>query len=139
MDARAEIRRKLEMDLQEAIERQQLEVHFQPIFRLNDNVVTGFEALLRWRHPARGMISPAEFIPIAEDTGLINQIGQWVLMEACKQAAAWPDHISVAVNLSLVQFKQVALPLQVASALSKSGLEPSRLELEITEAVGLLF
>jgi diguanylate cyclase (GGDEF)-like protein len=135
MDARAETRRKLEMDLQEAVEKQQFEVHFQPIIRLNDDIVTGFEALLRWRHPDRGMISPVEFIPIAEDTGLINQIGQWVLMEACKQAAAWPPHISVAVNLSPIQFKQVTLPLQVASALSRSGLEPSRLELEITEAV----
>ena len=135
MDARAEIRRKLEIDLQEAIEKQQFEVHFQPIIRLNDNSVTGFEALLRWQHPDRGMISPAEFIPIAEDTGLINQIGQWVLTEACKQAAAWPPHISVAVNLSPVQFKQPALPLQVVSALSRSGLAPSRLELEITEAV----
>jgi predicted signal transduction protein with EAL and GGDEF domain len=135
MDARAEIRRKLEMDLQEAVEKQQFEVHFQPIIRLNDDIVTGFEALLRWRHPDRGMISPIEFIPIAEDTGLINQIGQWVLMEACKKAAAWPPHISVAVNLSPIQFKQATLPLQVASALSRSGLEPSRLELEITEAV----
>jgi diguanylate cyclase (GGDEF)-like protein len=135
MDARAETRRKLEMDLQEAVEKHQFEVHFQPIIRLNDDIVTGFEALLRWRHPDRGMISPVEFIPIAEDTGLINQIGQWVLMEACKQAAAWPPHISVAVNLSPIQFKQVTLPLQVASALSRSGLEPSRLELEITEAV----
>jgi diguanylate cyclase (GGDEF)-like protein len=135
MDARAEIRRKLEMDLQEAIEKQQFEVHFQPSIRLNDNSVTGFEALLRWQHPDRGMISPAEFIPIAEETGLINPIGQWVLMEACKQAATWPAHMSVAVNLSPVQFKQATLPLQVMSALSKSGLEPSRLELEITEAV----
>lgn len=135
MDARAEIRRKLEMDLQEAIEKQQFEVHFQPSIRLNDNSVTGFEALLRWQHPDRGMISPAEFIPIAEDTGLINQIGQWVLTEACKQAVTWPPHMSVAVNLSPVQFKQAALPLQVMSALSKSGLEPARLELEITEAV----
>jgi EAL domain-containing protein (putative c-di-GMP-specific phosphodiesterase class I) len=135
MDARAEVRRKLEMDLHEAIEKRQFEVHFQPSIRLDDNSVTGFEALLRWRHPDRGMISPAEFIPIAEDTGLINQIGQWVLTEACKQAATWPSHLSVAVNLSPVQFKQPMLPLQVVNALSKSGLHPSRLELEITEAV----
>jgi diguanylate cyclase (GGDEF)-like protein len=135
MDARVEIRRKLEIDLHEAIDKQQFEVHFQPIIRLNDDTVVGFEALLRWKHPDRGMISPAEFIPIAEDTGLINQIGQWVLTEACKQATTWPPHMSVAVNLSPVQFKQQALPLQVVSALSKSGLKPSRLELEITEAV----
>ena len=135
MDARAEIWRKLEMDLHQAIDNQQFEVHFQPSIRLHDNSVTGFEALLRWHHPERGMISPAEFIPIAEDTGLINQIGQWVLTEACKQAVTWPPHMSVAVNLSPIQFKQATLPLQVMSALSKSGLEPARLELEITEAV----
>jgi diguanylate cyclase (GGDEF)-like protein len=135
MDARAETRRKLELDLQEAFEKQQFELHFQPIIRLEDNTVTAFEALLRWRHPERGMIPPAEFIPIAEDTGLINEIGHWVLTEACKQAAAWPPHISVAVNLSPVQFKQSTLTLQVVNALSKSGLLPSRLELEITEAV----
>jgi len=135
MDARVESRRKLEMDLHEAIEKQQFAVHFQPTIRLNDNSVAGFEALLRWKHPERGMISPAEFIPIAEETGLINQIGQWVLLEACKQAAMWPLHMSVAVNLSPVQFRQATLPLQIMSALSKSGLAPSRLELEITEAV----
>jgi diguanylate cyclase (GGDEF)-like protein len=135
MDARVESRRKLEMDLHAAIEKQQFAVHFQPTIRLNDNKVAGFEALLRWEHPERGMISPVEFIPIAEETGLINQIGQWVLLEACKQAATWPPHMSVAVNLSPVQFRQTTLPLQIMSALSKSGLEPSRLELEITEAV----
>jgi diguanylate cyclase (GGDEF)-like protein len=135
MDARVENRRRLEMDLHEAIEKQQFDVHFQPTIKLHDNSVAGFEALLRWKHPERGMISPAEFIPIAEETGLINQIGQWVLLEACKQAATWPPHMSVAVNLSPVQFRQATLPLQIMSALSKSGLEPSRLELEITEAV----
>jgi diguanylate cyclase (GGDEF)-like protein len=135
MDARVENRRKLEMDLHEAIEKQQFAVHFQPTIKLNDNSVAGFEALLRWKHPERGMISPVDFIPIAEETGLINQIGQWVLMEACKQAVMWPPHMSVAVNLSPVQFRQATLPLQIMNALSKSGLEPSRLELEITEAV----
>jgi predicted signal transduction protein with EAL and GGDEF domain len=134
MDRRAEVRRKLEVDLHEAIEERQFAVH-QPTIRLSDNSVTGFEALLRWNHPERGMVSPAEFIPIAEETGLINQIGQWVLMEACKQAAMWPPHMSVAVNLSPVQFRQATLPLQIVNALSKSGLDPSRLELEITEAV----
>jgi diguanylate cyclase (GGDEF)-like protein len=135
MDRRAEVRRKLEMDLHEAIEERQFAVHFQPTIRLNDNSVTGFEALLRWNHPERGMVSPAEFIPIAEETGLINQIGQWVLMEACKQAVMWPPHMNVAVNLSPVQFRQTTLPLQIVNALAKSGLDPSRLELEITEAV----
>jgi diguanylate cyclase (GGDEF)-like protein len=135
MDARVESRRRLEMDLHEAIEKQQFAVHFQPTIKLNDNSVAGFEALLRWKHPERGMISPVDFIPIAEETGLINQIGQWVLMEACKQAVMWPPHMSVAVNLSPVQFRQATLPLQIMNALSKSGLDPSRLELEITEAV----
>jgi diguanylate cyclase (GGDEF)-like protein len=135
MDARVESRRKLEMDLHVAIEKQQFAVYFQPTVRLNDNSVAGFEALVRWNHPERGLVSPAEFIPIAEETGLINPIGHWVLMEACKQAATWPPQMSVAVNLSPVQFRQATLPLQILNALSKSGLDPSRLELEITEAV----
>jgi EAL domain-containing protein (putative c-di-GMP-specific phosphodiesterase class I) len=135
MDARVENRRKLEVDLQAAIDKNQFAVHFQPAIRLDDNSVAGFEALVRWNHPDRGTVSPAEFIPIAEETGLINQIGQWVLVEACQQAVMWPSHMSVAVNLSPVQFKQPTLPLQVINALSKSGLKAARLELEITEAV----
>jgi diguanylate cyclase (GGDEF)-like protein len=135
MDAHAERRRRLEVDLRQALEKQEFELYFQPIVRLEDTTVTAFEALIRWRHPDRGLVSPADFIPLAEETGLINQIGQWVLMEACQQAAAWPKHIGVAVNLSSVQFKQPGLPLQVVTAMTKSGLEPSRLELEITEAV----
>jgi diguanylate cyclase (GGDEF)-like protein len=135
MDARVENRRKLEVDLRAAIDKNQFAVHFQPAIRLDDNSVAGFEALVRWNHPDRGTVSPAEFIPIAEETGLINQIGQWVLVEACQQAVMWPSHMSVAVNLSPVQFKQPTLPLQVINALSKSGLKAARLELEITEAV----
>ena len=100
-----------------------------------DNEVTGCEALLRWRHPERGMISPAEFIPIAEETGLINELGEWVLTTACAEAATWPDHIRLAVNVSPVQFKSHTLALKVAGALAASGLAASRLELEITEAV----
>jgi diguanylate cyclase (GGDEF)-like protein len=135
MDTLADDRRRLEVDLRQALEKQQFELHFQPIVRLQDNSVISFEALIRWRHPERGLVSPAAFIPLAEETGLINPIGQWVLAEACQQAATWPAHIGVAVNLSSVQFRQPSLPLQVVTALTKSGLEPSRLELEITEAV----
>ena len=99
------------------------------------NEVTGCEALLRWRHPTLGMISPAEFIPVAEETGLINPLGEWVLTTACAQAATWPDHIKVAVNVSPVQFRSQAFALKVAAALASSGLPAHRLELEITEAV----
>jgi EAL domain-containing protein (putative c-di-GMP-specific phosphodiesterase class I) len=95
----------------------------------------GCEALLRWYHPQRGLISPAEFIPVAEDTGLINEIGEWVLKRACIDAAAWPGHIRLAVNVSPVQFRSKTLALRVATALKDSGLPPTRLELEITEAV----
>jgi EAL domain-containing protein (putative c-di-GMP-specific phosphodiesterase class I) len=98
-------------------------------------MITGCEALVRWRHPERGMISPAEFIPIAEETGLINQLGEWVLTTACAEASTWPDTIKLAVNVSPVQFKSRTLPLRIVSALAASGLPASRLELEITEAV----
>jgi EAL domain-containing protein (putative c-di-GMP-specific phosphodiesterase class I) len=105
------------------------------LVNLRDNKISSCEALLRWRHPKRGMISPAEFIPIAEETGLINQLGDWVLNTACIEAASWPDHIRVAVNVSPIQFKSETLALNVATALATSGLAPGRLELEITEAI----
>jgi diguanylate cyclase (GGDEF)-like protein len=135
MDARAKARRTLEIDLRAAIRDGAMEVHYQPLVDLGTNDVTCCEALLRWRHPERGMVSPADFIPIAEETGLINELGEWVLKTACKEAAAWPDSISVAVNVSPVQFRPEALALKVASALADSGLSARRLELEITEAV----
>ena len=97
--------------------------------------LSGFEALIRWRHPVRGLVSPAEFIPVAEDIGLISQLGEWVLASACVEAAGWPDHIKLAVNVSPVQFRNHTLALHVASALASSGLKANRLELEITEAV----
>ncbi len=112
-----------------------LEVYYQPCISLQDNKITGCEALLRWRHSERGMISPAEFIPISEDTGLINQLGEWVLTTACAEAATWPDHIKLAVNVSPVQFKSGTLALKIVAALAASGLAANRLELEITEAV----
>src|SRR6185437_7547938 len=99
--------------------------------------ISGFESLLRWRHPVKGMISPAEFVPVAEDIGLIVQLGEWVLREACAEAAKWPANIKIAVNLSPVQFRSRALVQMVISALAQSGLSPTRLELEITESIFL--
>jgi predicted signal transduction protein with EAL and GGDEF domain len=135
MEARVRARRELEMDLREAITDGGLEVYYQPCVGLQDNKITGCEALLRWRHSERGMISPAEFVPIAEDTGLINQIGEWVLTKACAEAATWPDDVKLAVNVSPVQFKSGTLALKIVAALAASGLPANRLELEITEAV----
>jgi diguanylate cyclase (GGDEF)-like protein len=135
MDAQVKARRNLEMDLRQAIADGVLEVYYQPGISLQDNKITGCEALLRWHHPERGMIPPAEFIPIAEDTGLINQLGEWVLTTACAEAATWPDHIKLAVNVSPVQFKSGTLALKIVAALAASGLAANRLELEITEAV----
>jgi diguanylate cyclase (GGDEF)-like protein len=135
MDAQAKARRKLEMDLRQAITDCALEVYYQPCVSLADNKITGCEALVRWRHSERGMISPAEFIPIAEETGLINELGEWVLTTACAQAATWPDDIRLAVNVSPVQFRSATLALKIVAALAASGLPANRLELEITEAV----
>ncbi|MBR0716131.1 EAL domain-containing protein [Bradyrhizobium liaoningense] len=135
MDARVRERRLLEIDLRHAIAYGGLEVFYQPCLSLKDDSITGCEALVRWRHPERGMVSPAEFIPIAEDTGLINEIGEWVLATACRDAANWPDDIRLAVNVSPVQFKSGTLALKIMAALAASNLPASRLELEITEAV----
>ncbi|ULK94996.1 EAL domain-containing protein [Bradyrhizobium sp. I71] len=134
-DAKARQRRQLELDLRHALVRGEFEVHYQPLVDLAANVVTGCEALLRWRHPERGMVSPADFIPVAEDTGLIGEIGEWVLKQACLEAASWPGQIHIAVNVSPVQFRSRTLALKVAAALAESGLAPGRLELEITETV----
>ncbi|WP_409191116.1 EAL domain-containing protein [Bradyrhizobium sp. RDM4] len=134
-DAKARLRRQLEIDLRLALGRGEFEVHYQPLVDLAANVVTGCEALLRWRHPARGMVSPVDFIPVAEDTGLISEIGEWVLRQACTEAASWPGDIHIAVNVSPVQFRSRTLALKVAAALAESGLAPGRLELEITETV----
>ncbi|MGY4624288.1 bifunctional diguanylate cyclase/phosphodiesterase [Bradyrhizobium sp. USDA 4486] len=139
MDAKVHERRQLEIDLRHAIAQGGgeggLEVYYQPCLGLKDDRITGCEALVRWRHPERGMVSPAEFIPIAEDTGLINEIGEWVLATACRDAASWPDDIRLAVNVSPVQFKSGTLALKIMAALAASNLPASRLELEITEAV----
>jgi diguanylate cyclase (GGDEF)-like protein len=135
MEVHANQRRALELDLRAAIAEGGFELHYQPLVDLKTNAVTGCEALLRWRHPRRGMVSPAEFVPIAEETGLIEEIGDWVLRTACAEAANWPDHVRLAVNVSPVQFRSQALALKVATALADSGLDPCRLELEITEAL----
>ena len=135
MKTEANARRELERDMRAAMAEGGFEVHYQPLADLDSEKIVGCEALLRWRHPLRGMISPAEFIPLAEETGLIQEIGQWVLDTACREAEKWPSHVRIAVNVSPVQFKSQTLALNVASSLAKSRLDPRRLELEITEAV----
>jgi diguanylate cyclase (GGDEF)-like protein len=137
MDAAMQARRALEVDLRQALGRGEFALHYQPLVNVASRNVTGFEALLRWHHPERGLISPAEFIPLAEEIGLIGPIGEWVLRQACTDAAAWPAPIGVAVNLSPVQFRSRHLVTAVFSALAGSHLPASRLELEITEAVML--
>lgn len=137
MDQQAQERRKLEMALRVALQQGEFELHFQPLFDLARNEISGFEALLRWNHPERGQISPIDFIPIAEDTGLIIPIGEWVIQEACRHARDWPDHIRVAVNVSTIQFRSPGLQSVVIQALAQTGIEPSRLEIEITESIFL--
>ena len=136
MDRQIQERRHLEIDLRQAVQRGELELHYQPLFDTHETTtVVGFEALVRWHHPSRGMISPADFIPLAEECGLIGQIGRFVLERACTEAASWPSQHRVAVNLSPAQFRQADLPQMVASILEATGLPPQRLELEITEGV----
>jgi predicted signal transduction protein with EAL and GGDEF domain len=135
MDARMQARRALELDLRRALARKEFDVFYQPLISLQGQQIIGFEALLRWRHPERGLVLPDQFVPLAEDIGLIVPIGAWVLREACREAANWPKGIKVAVNLSPVQFKNGTVMSDVKAALEASGLAPHRLELEITEAV----
>jgi diguanylate cyclase (GGDEF)-like protein len=135
MDARMQARHALELDLRKAIVNGEFELYYQPIVDVKTERITSCEALLRWHHPERGMVAPVEFIPVAESTGLIVPLGEWVLRQACDQAARWPDHVTVAVNLSPVQFKSRNLLPTVVNALATSGLPASRLELEITELV----
>ncbi|OYX94139.1 MAG: diguanylate cyclase, partial [Caulobacter sp. 35-67-4] len=135
MDEQLQARRALELDLRRALAAGEFQLYYQPLYHLGDDRVTGCEALLRWNHPDRGMVSPADFIPIAEEIGLIVQLGEWVLREACAEAANWPDHVRLAVNLSPAQFRDRGLVRTVVSALAVSGLPAQRLELEITESV----
>jgi diguanylate cyclase (GGDEF)-like protein len=135
MDARAQARRLLEMDLRAALQRNEFEAYYQPIRDVASDRVVAFEALLRWNHPQRGLIAPLNFIPLAEETGLIVQLGEFVLRSACADAATWPDDVDIAVNLSPVQFKSPNLIASVTDALAATGLNADRLELEITESV----
>jgi len=135
LDARIRTRQKLETDLRNALRNGEFELHYQPIVNLETNQVSGCEALLRWRHPELGMIAPANFIPVAEETGLIASIGEWVLRQACTDAAAWPEDINVAVNLSPAQLVDGKLLQAAVGALAASRLAARRLELEITETV----
>jgi EAL domain-containing protein (putative c-di-GMP-specific phosphodiesterase class I) len=137
MNARAQVRHRLEHDLRRAIVDGEFELYYQPLFDLETDRIGSFEALLRWNHPTLPQISPAEFIPIAEETGLIVPIGNWVIQEACRQACRWPEDVHVAVNVSSVQFRKPGLKNIVLQALAASGLEPKRLELEITESIFL--
>ncbi len=137
LDAAARRRRQMELDLRGALALGQFSLDFQPIYDLKADRIGGFESLLRWHHPERGRIPPAEFIPVAEDTGLIVAMGEWVIHEACRQAAAWPDHLRVAVNVSPLQFRTPGFASTIFQALARSGLAPGRLEVEITESVFL--
>ena len=135
MNTRMKVRRELEMDLRKALASEQFQLYYQPLVVLETNEVNGFEALLRWNHPARGLVSPADFIPIAEETGLIVPLGEWVLRAACDEAVNWPEHIKVAVNLSPAQLNSRNLVSMVTAALRESGMPPRKLQLEITESV----
>jgi diguanylate cyclase (GGDEF)-like protein len=135
MSAELEARNTLESDLRDAVARCQFELHYQPFFDFQSGDRRGLEALVRWRHPTRGLIPPDQFIPLAEETGLIVPLGEWVLKRACDDATSWPADIKVAVNLSPVQLKQAELFDVIRSALRSSGLPPERLEIELTESV----
>ena len=137
MDRRMQARHRLVSDLRGALQRGEFQLYYQPLYNLEREEVCGCEALLRWRHPERGMVSPDEFIPLAEETGLIVPIGEWVLRQACADAATWSDHLKVAVNVSAAQFKSPNLAGAVIQALAAAQIAPSRLEVEITESVML--
>ncbi len=133
MDEAARERRELEMELRGALSKNQLTLHYQPLINIETGAVSGYEALMRWRHPERGVINPDEFIPIAEETGLIVQFGEWVIRQAIAEVARWPEHLHVAVNLSPAQMRSGSLITTIVNALGAAGVSPRRLELEITE------
>jgi diguanylate cyclase (GGDEF)-like protein/PAS domain S-box-containing protein len=135
MDTKMQERRALEIDFRKAVASGEFELFYQPLMNLEQNAISGFEALLRWNHPARGSVSPETFIPLAEETGLIIPLGEWVLRQACAEAAKWPDDIKVAINLSPAQFRGKNLVGAVISAMATVGVAPNRVELEITEAI----
>jgi EAL domain-containing protein (putative c-di-GMP-specific phosphodiesterase class I) len=135
MDLQAQVRRDLESDLRKALMARQFELYYQPIVDVVHNEITGFEALIRWHHPEKGLVLPCDFIPLAEEIGLIIPLGEWIIHEACTAAARWSDQINIAVNLSAVQFGSPGLVGVIDAALAASGLSSDRLELEITETV----
>ncbi|OYD03450.1 EAL domain-containing protein [Rhizobium sp. N4311] len=135
MEAQMQLRHALEADLRAAVEKEEFELHYQPLYDLSQRRICGFEALIRWNHPIRGRVAPMDFIPLAEEVGLIVDIGRWVLRRACSDAAEWPEDIKVAVNVSATQFSSSDLTSDVGEALAAASLSPSRLELEITESV----
>lgn len=135
MAEKAQIRGQMEIDLRRAVQEDEFELHYQPLQVISSGTISGLEALMRWRHPTKGLIPPSDFIPVAEDTGLITILGEWALRTACTQAKTWPDHLKVAVNVSAMQFRSGTLVSTVRSALADSGLPANRLELEITESI----
>lgn len=135
MDITARAKHELAIELRRAVAERAFDIHFQPLVDLATGQISGCEALLRWHHPTRGAISPAEFIPLAEEIGLIDELGEWVLAESCREAATWPSHMTVAVNVSPIQFKRPTFALNVALAVARAGLGAHRLEIEITEAL----
>ena len=137
MHALASRRRQLELDLRSALDSEQFEVHYQPQVDISSGQINGFEALVRWRHPERGLVPPADFITLSEEVGLIDRLGAFVLRKACQEAASWPQPVMIAVNLSALQFRSGRLVGIVGAVLRETGLDPSRLELEITEGVML--
>jgi EAL domain-containing protein (putative c-di-GMP-specific phosphodiesterase class I) len=135
MDLQMQTRRIMEQDLRKALPAGEFELHYQPVVNLASKEISGFEALIRWNHPGTGMISPADFIPLAEEIGFIVPMGEWVIRQACATAAQWPDNLHVAVNISAIQFRSPGLMQVIVSALAATGLAPTRLEIEITESV----
>ena len=135
MDEEVQSRRALEFDLRKALAGGEFELHYQPLVKTESGEISGFEALIRWQHPQRGLIAPNDFIPLAEEIGLIVPIGEWVIRQACRTASRWPKHLHVAVNISAVQFRYAGLAEVIVGALASAGLEASRLEIEITESV----
>ena len=135
LDQLLRARRNLERDLRKALARSEFELHYQPFVNLESGETCGFEALLRWHHPERGLVSPGEFIPVAEETGLILPLGEWVLRTACAEAAKWRSDLKIAINLSPAQFRSKELVSTIVGALAASGIASDRLELEVTETV----
>jgi diguanylate cyclase (GGDEF)-like protein/PAS domain S-box-containing protein len=135
MDEQMQTRRIMEQDLRKALPAGEFELYYQPVVNLESSEISGFEALLRWNHPERGQVSPATFIPLAEEIGFIVPLGEWVIRQACATAAQWPEHLHVAVNISAAQFRGSSLMPVIVNALATSGLHPTRLEIEITETV----